>query len=31
MLTEEERTQVLIERLAKTETNEEFLNSLKNG
>ena len=31
MLTDEERTQVLIERLAKTETNEEFLDSLKNG
>ena len=31
MLTEDERTEVLIERLSKTETNEEFLNSLKNG
>jgi len=31
MLTEDERTEVLIERLAKTETNEEFLNSLKSG
>jgi transcription termination factor Rho len=31
MLTEEERTEVLIERLSKSETNEEFLNSLKNG
>ena len=31
MLTEDERTAVLIERLAKTETNDEFLDSLKNG
>lgn len=31
MLTEDERTAVLIERLAKTQTNEEFLDSLKNG
>lgn len=31
MLTEDERTAVLIERLGKTETNEEFLDSLKNG
>ena len=31
MLGEEERTSILIERLAKTETNEEFLDSLKNG
>jgi transcription termination factor Rho len=31
MLSEDERTTVLIERLGKTETNEEFLNSLKNG
>jgi transcription termination factor Rho len=29
MLGEEERTQLLIEKLEKTETNEEFLNSLK--
>ncbi len=31
MLTDDERTEVLIERLSKTETNEEFLDSLKNG
>lgn len=31
MLTEDERTAVLIERLGKTETNGEFLDSLKNG
>ncbi len=31
MLTEDERTEVLIERLSKSETNEDFLNSLKNG
>jgi transcription termination factor Rho len=31
MLTEDERTEVLIERLSKTETNTEFLNTLKNG
>jgi transcription termination factor Rho len=29
MLGEEERTQLLIEKLEKTETNEEFLDSLK--
>lgn len=31
MLTDDERTAVLIERLAKTEDNNEFLDSLKNG
>ena len=31
MLTEDERTEVLIERLQKSETNEEFLNTLKQG
>lgn len=31
MLTEDERTEVLIERLSKSETNEAFLDSLKNG
>ena len=31
MLGEEERTQLLIEKLEKTETNEEFLDSLKHG
>ena len=31
MLTEDERTEILIERLAKSEDNETFLNSLKTG
>jgi transcription termination factor Rho len=31
MLTDDERTSILIERLAKSENNEEFLDSLKNG
>jgi transcription termination factor Rho len=31
MLTDDERTAVLIERLAKTDDNEQFLDSLKNG
>ena len=31
MLTDDERTAVLVERLAKTEDNNEFLDSLKTG
>jgi transcription termination factor Rho len=31
MLNEDERTEVLLERLKKTKTNKEFLASLKNG